>query len=237
MFIEQFYSESDQGISFTRQQASNFAKQIANDFNPIHNADAKRFCVPGDLLFAVTLDKSGVYEKMDFTFSGMVTDGVHLQFPEQINETVEIKDNNDKAYLSIAAQGNSSKNEALLSSLIKAYVAFSGLTFPHILGDLMKKHQVMINPTRPMVMYQSMEIELDHFDAEEVELKLSTNSFEHNGKRGKASLFFDLLSKGEIIGRGKKYMTLSGLREYCQASIDQMVNEYNQTKESFTLNK
>ena len=45
MFIDQYYSEQDGTISFTREQGSEFAKRVADDFNPLHDADAKRFCI------------------------------------------------------------------------------------------------------------------------------------------------------------------------------------------------
>ena len=53
MFLAPYFSEQNQAISVSAQQASDFAKKIAQDFNPIHNVGAKRFCVPGDLLFAL----------------------------------------------------------------------------------------------------------------------------------------------------------------------------------------
>ncbi len=53
MFLDTYYSDKNGEFSFTREQASNFAKRIAGDFNPIHDEDNKRFCVPGDLLFSV----------------------------------------------------------------------------------------------------------------------------------------------------------------------------------------
>ena len=52
MFIKNFYQRANNKVSFTRQQASDFAKKVGDDFNPIHDVTAKRFCVPGDLLFA-----------------------------------------------------------------------------------------------------------------------------------------------------------------------------------------
>lgn len=233
MFIEEYFTESDDGILFSRQQASEFAKKIAGDFNPIHDTDAKRFCVPGDLLFSVILHKAGLSQTMDFTFSGMVTEDIPLKFPTLIDGQFAIKDNNDKEYLDIKTSGKNSKNAALINSLTKAYVGFSGHTFPHILVDLMAKNNVMINPTRPMVMYNSMAIELDHFDATSVELKLSKSTLEHNNKRGQACLYFDLISEGHIIGRGKKYMTLSGLRDYCQDNMDTVVNNYEAVKAQY----
>ena len=85
MFLESYGNVINNKVSFSRQQASDFAKKIADDFNPLHDVDAKRFCVPGDLLFSVVLEKSGLSQNMGFTFSGMVSDGVELNFPEVIN--------------------------------------------------------------------------------------------------------------------------------------------------------
>ena len=66
MIIENFCRISNNKVSFSRQQASDFAKQIADDFNPLHDVEAKRFCVPGDLLFAVASAKAGLHKKMSF---------------------------------------------------------------------------------------------------------------------------------------------------------------------------
>ena len=55
MFLKQFYETHDNSIRIPAHQASTFAKEIAHDFNPLHDADAKRFCVPGDLLFSLVL--------------------------------------------------------------------------------------------------------------------------------------------------------------------------------------
>jgi len=45
MIIDEYYSEDPHGIRFSRQQASSFAKQVADDFNPLHDPDAKLFCL------------------------------------------------------------------------------------------------------------------------------------------------------------------------------------------------
>ena len=177
MIIKNFCSISDDKVSFSRQQASDFAKKIADDFNPLHDIDAKRFCVPGDLLFAVALEKAGLHQKMSFTFSAMVSNDIVLNFPEVINDTFIIKDDNEKEYLDISVAGQKTNNKLLIHSLIDAYVGFSGQTFPHILGQLMASNNVMINPTRPMVMYESMSLELNSLDITDITLVLSqTNS-------------------------------------------------------------
>ena len=235
MFIENYCPISADKISFTRKQGSDFAKQVADDFNPLHNIDAKRFCVPGDLLFSIIIAKSGLHQQMTFDFSGMVSDNVTLTFPQKIDNSYDIKDDKDKTCLSISTSGEATHNPVLINALTKAYVDFSGHTFPDILVKLMSENSVMINPARPMVMYQSMSIDLHTLNAESVTLKLAKTSLTIDGKRGDAWLEFDLLSAGEIIGHGKKHMLLSGLRSYEQESIDAMVNQYRQSKENYQV--
>jgi hypothetical protein len=233
MFLESYCNNAAGKINFTRQQASDFAKKVADDFNPLHDVDAKRFCVPGDLLFSLTLEKSGLSQEMKFTFSGMVNDGIGLIFPDNIESHAAIIDDKNKEYLTIDVSGENTKNPATISSLIKAYVEFSGQTFPHILVALMAENNVMINPTRPMVMYESMSIHLDTLDFNEVKLALATPTLSIDGKRGVADLIFNLISDGKKIGHGKKHMLLSGLRPYEQSVIDSIVNEYNNKKAKF----
>lgn len=233
MFLDDFYTTSNNKIHFTRQQASNFAKKIADDFNPLHNVDAKKFCVPGDLLFSLILARSGLYQKMDFTFSGMVSNDVHLNFPENISGDTRVTDDNGKEYMHVKASGGSTKNEKSIESLIRAYVEFSGHTFPHILVKLMAESNIMINPSRPMVMYESMSIELNNLDFSNVKLVESGSRLTIDGKRGNACLAFDLISEDKVVGQGKKHMLLSGLREYCQDTINVIVEDYNKTKAAY----
>lgn len=233
MFIEKYCPIDNDKISFTRQQGSDFAKQVADDFNPLHNIDAKRFCVPGDLLFSLIIAKSGLHKTMRFDFSGMVNDDIALTFPTQVNDKFDIKDDNDKTYLTVHAQGDKTLCPSLINSLTKAYVDFSGHTFPEILVNLMIEKNVMINPARPMVMYQCMEINLQRLDIESVTLKLAETSLSIEGKRGDAWLNFDLISNNEIVGQGKKHMLLSGLRPLCSDSVTAMVEQYKETKQSY----
>jgi hypothetical protein len=230
MFLENYCSISDDKISFTRQQASDFAKQIADDFNPLHDINAKRFCVPGDLLFSLVLERAGLHQEMSFTFSGMVTDGIALNFPSEISSSANIVDDKQKEYLNMTVSGACTKNSKAIEALTRAYVEFSGHTFPHILVELMKENKVMINPTRPMIMYESMSIHLDNVEFQDIALQLSSTTLDIDGKRGNACLSFDLVSQGSIIGHGKKFMLLSGLRDYCQDTINNIVAQYNDTK-------
>jgi len=233
MIIKNFYSISDNKVSFSRQQASDFAKKIADDFNPLHDIDAKRFCVPGDLLFAVALAKSGLHQKMSFTFSAMVSNDIALNFPQVINDTFIIRDDNEKEYLDISVAGEKTNNKILIDSLIDAYVGFSGHTFPHVLGQLMASNNVMINPARPMVMYESMSLELESLDITDITLILSQTNLTLNGKRGSACLEFDLLAQGKVIGQGKKHMLLSGLKAYCPEAMTELSNRYNTFKTNY----
>jgi hypothetical protein len=233
MHIENFFNVSQQHISFTRKQASDFAKQVANDFNPLHDINARRFCVPGDLLFAVVLSRAGLHQEMNFTFSGMVTNDIALNFPENIQSNAVITDDNNKEYLQIQTAGEQCKDQQLIKSLVQAYVGFSGQTFPHILVKLMADNNVMINPSRPMVMYENMSLSLTRLDVKEISLALSNAALTLEGKRGNACLEFDLLSEGKVIGHGKKHMLLSGLREYDEQAMTAIVDAYNGYKTTY----
>ncbi|MGL1955881.1 MAG: DUF3581 domain-containing protein [Colwellia sp.] len=236
MFIEKFCPINIDQISFTRQQSSDFAKQVADDFNPLHNIDAKRFCVPGDLLFSVIIAKSGLHKQMSFNFSGMVNDNIALTFPNQINDSFDVVDDKSKVYLTVEASGEKTHCKSLINALTQAYVNFSGHTFPEILVKLMTDNNVMINPARPMIMYQSMSIDLKRLDIKSLTLELAQTSLSINGKRGDAWLEFDLIAEGEIIGHGKKHMLLSGLREYCQSSVNALIAQHSQTKAEYLAN-
>ncbi|MDC1256040.1 DUF3581 domain-containing protein [bacterium] len=236
MFLDKYCTLANDKVSFSRMQASNFAKQMADDFNPLHDEDAKRFCVPGDLLFSIALAKSGLSQEMTFTFSGMVSDGIELNFPNNIDKHAAIIDDNNKEYVTIDVDGDNTNNQETISSLTQAYVAFSGHTFPHILVALMAENSVMINPARPMVMYESMSIHLDTLAFSKVELVLASSTLTIEGKRGKADLAFDLIADGKTIGHGKKHMLLSGLRSYEQETIDGIISVYNNKKSAYLAN-
>lgn len=232
MRLEDFFSRQDNSIIVSRQQASNFAKQIAGDFNPIHDGDAKRFCVPGDLLFALGLYNYGLSQHMRFNFGGMVSDSVPLLFPQTDASDISICDDKNKEYLNINRSGECSTNQAQISDLTQQYVKFSGQTFPHILVPLMKDKGVMINTDRPLVIYERMMINIDDFEFQAPTLELSSSSLEVDGKRGNVSLKFVVNANGKTIGHGEKNIVLSGLREYDQDKIDVLIKDYNGRKES-----
>jgi hypothetical protein len=233
MNMDKYYHLENSNLSFTRQQGSDFAKLVAGDFNPIHDPESKRFCVPGDLLFAVMIRHYGLRQIMGFSFSGMVNDEVTLHLPKVQAREISIYDDNDKKYLDISSNGETSQDETLIDSLITNYVQFSGDTFPNVLVPLMKQNNVMINTDRPLVIYDHMRIALDTLDLDEVKLSLADSQFRLYGKRADVALNFDLNCNGERIGKGQKKMVMSGLREYDQASIDELVSAYNQRKENY----
>lgn len=236
MQLEQYYTAIDDNgtVQFTREQASDFAKKIAGDFNPIHDVDAKRFCVPGDLLFTIALSKLGLSQEMHVKFSDTVTDGIDIRFeksPE--NNNVQVINDDGKLYLSIEENGEHKQCPEQILKLAAEYVAFSGRTFPHILVPLWQDQNVMVHPTRPLVMYTSMSIQLDHLDFEEPHLEVGHCELNVDGKRGGAVLRFDFMDNGKKFGTGEKHMILSGLREYDQGVVDDLVSFYGNLKQDY----
>jgi hypothetical protein len=233
MNIEDYYQLENSRLSFTRQQASDFAKKVAGDFNPIHDVDSKRFCVPGDLLFSIIIHHYGLREKMIFNFSGMVGDNKPLILPEGDGEHIALLDENDKKYLAIECSGEKTTNAKLIESLTTHYVEFSSQAFLHILVPLLSAQNLMVHPQRPLVIYESMSFELDRLDMDSIDLQLSRKELQVNGKRGDVTIEYDLTSEGERVGHGCKRMVASGLREFDEEQSNGLVNEYHRRKNAY----
>ena len=236
MFLTEFYDDQDTNIRISAEQASMFAKEIAHDFNPLHDVDAKRFCVPGDLLFSLVLDKYGLSEHMHFIFSGMVGDGVLLNFPETVAEQFDITDNQGKTYLQIQRSGQVNHDHAMLEALIRDYVAFSGQNFPYVLVPMLEKENVMFNIDRPLVIYESMTLSMRNLDIHNPRLETLEPKMEVNGKRATAYLYFQILCGDEIVGSGFKKLAVSGLRPYEAEPMQAFVDEYLARKTGYLAN-
>ena len=236
MNIENYYRLEGTKLSFTREQASEFAKAVAGDFNGLHDVDATRFCVPGDLLFAVIVHHYGLRQTMGFSFSGMVGDDDVLILPEVEAREISIYDLDDKKYLDVSTNGEHSRNAKLIESLTLDCVAFSGHTFPHVLVPLMKENNAMINTERPLVIYDHMRISLDTLDIDSVSLKHTDSIFRIYGKRGDVALNYELSCNGELVGKGQKKMVLGGLREYDQQKVDKLVASIEESRQAYRAN-
>ena len=234
MFIDQYCTPLDnKRFSFTRQQANDFAKHVANDYNPLHDVDATRFCVPGDLLFAKILMSEGLSANMKVVFDGMVTDGLELEVRCNEEGHESIYDVGGKRYLDIETQGEQSHDKAMIEHLIRSYVAFSGANFPDVFIPLMKEKGMMVNTVRPFVIYESMTLHLDRVDLVNPELEAAGAEMTVTGKRGKVTLDFIYKDQGVEVGKGQKVMVLSGLRPYDQTAIDTMIEVYHERRARF----
>lgn len=234
MFLDPFFTEQDDGILITAEQGSHFAKDLAGDFNPIHDPDARRFVVPGDLLFALVLARYGVSEHMRFTFAGMVGRDIVLTFPETDDDYVEISGHKGKTYLNVTRQGGTSREPVVIESLVRSYVAFSGHNFPHVLMPLLQEQNVMINPDRPLVIYESMGFDLSGTPVGRPHLEPSGSDLVVHGKRADVTLRFQIHFNGVQAGEGFKKLVVSGLREYDPDIAEKMIADYGGWKDNYT---
>lgn len=233
MFLTPYFSQDNNQFQFTRQQASYFAKKVAGDYNPIHDEDNKRFCVPGDLLFAVLLSKEGISKKMRFDFSGMVNDGIALSVTNKCDKESAVVDANGKEYLHMSREGDVSHDPAFIEHVVTNYVQFSGMNFPHIMVPLMEEQQMMINCQRPLVIYESMEVEFSRLDLTHPEVEFSGANFDVEGKRGVVTMNFEFKEAGQVVGKGTKRMVASGLKPYDQNAVDDLVERFHARKDAF----
>jgi hypothetical protein len=231
-FLAPYYATNDsKKVSVSAEQGSQFAKGVADDFNPIHDIDSKRFCVPGDLLFAIALDRDGLRESISCSFHELIKADTLLRYPAySSDEPLNVLNDRDKVALSVVCKGQGSEDDVKVEQLIRNYVQFSGQNFPHILVPLMQEHDVMINPARPLVIYESMSLEFSDLSFSELNIRLSNTSLDVQGKRGNAQLSFTVFDGDKEIGQGVKKLVLSGLRAYEQSAIDQMCDQYMSSK-------
>lgn len=233
MLLNDYYAIDASGLRISADQGSNFAKAIAGDFNPLHDPDNRRFCIPGDLLFTALLQHYGMSQHMHFRFSGMVGADVTLQLEENPGDAYELRDAAGKTYLHVDRSGEVTHDARLIEHVARSYVAFSGQNFPHILVPLLQDQGVMINIERPMVIYESMGFELERVDIPNVELRLADSRMEADGKRGDVRLTFEFLCGQEVVGTGCKRLLLSGLRPYEQGGMDQLVSLYMARRDNY----
>src|SRR5690554_6269380 len=188
MFLDRFYSVQDGRILITAHQASHFAKEVAGDFNPIHDPGARRFCVPGDLLFALVLSRFGLSGNMTFNFRNLLGAEVPLEFREAIGGNIEVCDETGKVYLEVARSGEQTNDAQVIIEFTRCYVAASGQNFPHTRNSLMVAHGEMFSRDRPLVMYECMSLRLNRLDISEEEHDLSNADLEVAGNRGNVTL-------------------------------------------------
>ncbi len=234
MFLKEFYSGPNDCIKITPEQGCLFAKEIANDFNPLHDVESKRFCVPGDLLFALVLHKYGISKKMQFTFAGMLGhSGVTLNLPETDEDQFDVVGSHGKTILKVDRRGEKTEEESVVNALIRNYVAFSGYNFPYVLVPLMAKENVMINISRPFVIYESMTLEFDHLNFTDPQVEMLDPELEVNGKRANAYFKFQIKSGDEVVGKGFKKIVISGVREYEEKPMQEFVDNYLARKDIY----
>ncbi|MDH2419985.1 DUF3581 family protein [Cobetia amphilecti] len=235
MFLDQFHRVEDGRVRITAEQASRFAKQMAGDYNPIHDPDARRFCVPGDLLFSLLLAKFGLSQCMTIRFCGMVGNDVPLIFealdaPDESGVSLLVRDEAGKVYLTVERSGDTTHDEEVVANFTRQYIAFSGRNFPHFLQPLMLEKGVMFNPARPLVIYDSMGFCFERLDIADLHLDFVGSSLEVNGKRGDTLLEFSIHDGEQCIGSGSKKLVVSGLRDYCAETMDAFVESFEALK-------
>lgn len=241
MLLDPYHTAAGDLCRVSAEQGSAFAKRIADDFNPLHDAGNSRFCVPGDLLFALILTRQGLSQSMRLHFEGMATAGMALRIPTQATAAFALTAA-DKTLVRVERTGALSRDQRLIEQLVRGYVSFSGRNFPHILVPLMEQHGVMINPERPLVIYEGMAFELATVDPPaaatpdqppDLRLELLDSTLDVDGKRARAHLRFAWRLGADQIGSGAKTLLLSGLRPLDHGALQDLMRRYEGWRESW----
>ncbi|MGB5832485.1 MAG: DUF3581 family protein [Thiohalocapsa sp.] len=232
MLLDPYHTASGELCAVSAEQGHQFAKGVAEDFNPLHDADNSRFCVPGDLLFALVLMRQGLSQSVRFHFEGMAGADMPMRIPTLAMPEFSLIAG-DKVLAQVTRAGALNRNQAVIEQLVCHYVRFSGRNFPHILVPLMEQHELMINPDRPLVIYEGMSFELDSLERSDLELVLLGSRLEIAGKRAKAHLDFEWRVGAQPVGRGAKTLVLGGLRPLEPAGLQGLVERYDGWRASY----
>ena len=101
----------------------------------------------------------------------------------------------------------------------------------------MADNGVMITPSRPLVIYESMSLTMKEVLFDKVSTEVDDVFMEMTGKRAKVAISFTLSSEKQIIGAGAKNLVIASLRPYDQDLCSIMVNEYLKKRDAYTLPK
>jgi len=230
-------------LRFDEARASAFAKGVAGDFNPLHDVGNKRFCVPGDLLFAALLQHYGLHEHVSVGFAGMLGAHSRLSLPADTGngQRLHLTDERGRDVLGYYASGERLHDAVFIERLTEEYVSFSGRTFPAILMPLMERAGVMINPERPLIIYKDMAIRLDvaavraSLDAcpagqadpdATLTLDAGHHDFNADGKKGAASIRFTIRRGQATLGEGEKNFVLTGLRAFDADAVAALIERH-----------
>lgn len=233
MFLDRYHDITGGLVRISEQQGSQFAKEVAGDFNPIHDPGARRYCVPGDLLFALILGHYGLYPRMNFDFRGMVTGDLPLRLSADAGRDLQVSDEQGRIYLDVERDGEGIRDAAVTEAFVRRYAAFSGRNFPEFLEPLMREQGMMFNPDRPLVIYDSMAFELTRPVAADVSMELTEATLQVNGRRGEEHLRFTVHSGGQPVGHGTKRVLLSGLQPLDEDRLQAFVDDYLQRRQTF----
>jgi len=226
MFLDAFHYRRGEFVGIRAEQGDRFAKQVAGDFNPIHDAGERRFCVPGDLLVALVLRYYGIGPRMTFRFRGMVGADVLLRFPPDPGCEFAIADAEGRVYLEVARAGPTHAEERGIERLVREYAAFSGRNFPEFLEPLMRGQGMMFNPDRPLVLYDSMTFDLDRIPPDDLRMRFADAALQIDGRRGIEIIDFELRHGEDVIGSGSKRVVLSGLQPYDGERLQRFIDDY-----------
>ena len=235
MLLDPYHNATGDLCNVSAEQGSDFAKGVAGDFNPLHDAGNSRFCVPGDLLFALVLTRQGLSQSMRLHFEGMAVANMALRIPTQATPAFALT-GGDKTLVRVERAGELTRDTRIIEQLVRCYVSFSGRNFPHILIPLMEQHGAMINPDRPLVIYEGMGFELTAVDypesaMPELRLELVESRLEIDGKRARAHLRFEWRLGAEPVGSGAKTLLLSGLRPLERSALQGLIQRYDGWRE------
>lgn len=212
---------------FIPTACSAYARNVAKDFNPIHSHLAKKYCVPGDLIFALITEMHGAHNYMRVDFLNRVGAECKLFFDTK-RIALALLDVDKKLYAELATAGDKSVCPKRLKTVSNVVVSCTSGYFPYKLIDNLREENVMLSIRRSMVMLKSIEVELRNIhSASSLVAKYQSSGLELSGKRGEVKVYFQLFDDDGIsVGFVTKTVLIIGIEKFNDKASKQYLDDY-----------
>ena len=210
-------------VGISNNNVSKFAKEICNDFNPIHSNKKSKPIVPGDLFVVLFLLSNGLYKRTIIEFK-------KISYPIQkfIITKSSILNSKNESVVNFTLKDDivADSNSIFLSGFLREFCKISGTIFAQELEPIFIKYRKMPNPQKPRMLYESTQINLDkeiiNLKVDFVQIKFLEPNVIILENQATVNFQILVLQSGRTIGLITKTLFCTNLEEYTQEKYEEL---------------
>lgn len=217
----------DSLFKFNAVACDAYARNVVKDFNPIHNHLAKNYCVPGDLIFALMVERGGVHGSMRMDFLNRVGKDSEYIFVSG-KAGMALLDRGNKVQAQLIGSGDASVCVKCISAVSDAVLSCTSSYFPYKMMRSLRAENLMLSGCRSLVILKSIEVNVSdlHF-ASDLTAVFCSSSLRHSGRRGTIDAHFQLVGgNGQVLGQVIKTALIIGIERFNGKRSAQYLENY-----------